>query len=217
MQILLVRHGQSRGNVDKSHYLEVADHDVALSEEGFEQADGNGAFLADWIPKHWGQEPVRVWHSPYRRASQTTDRIVAAMGDLVLDRREHILLAEQQFGLFDGLDNAETAVRYPDEHAHYERCRAHGGRFWARMPLGESRFDVAQRVHQSFGTFQRDAARHDLNRLVIVCHGTTVRAFMMMWLGLGVEWFENESNPPNASVRYLNGDRDDGYVFPGFA
>ena len=84
------------------------------------------------------------------------------------------------------------------------------------MPLGESRFDVATRVHQAFGTFHRDAERHNVETLVIVTHGVTIRAFLMMWLHKSVEWFENEPNPKNCSIRLVDSKQDHGYVFPGY-
>ena len=58
------------------------------------------------------------------------------------------------------------------------------GRFYAKVPLGESRMDVCLRVKQFFGTIQRDATRHGITDLIIVSHGVTIRAFLMMWLHL---------------------------------
>jgi 2,3-bisphosphoglycerate-dependent phosphoglycerate mutase len=80
--------------------------------------------------------------------------------------------------------------------------------------LGESRFDVATRVHQSFGTFHRDATRHGINHLIVVCHGTTMRAFVMMWMHYPVSWFEAEHNPPNCAARLLSDDADVGLIYP---
>jgi 2,3-bisphosphoglycerate-dependent phosphoglycerate mutase len=104
--------------------------------------------------------------------------------------------------------------RFPDEHAHYQKCQEHEGRFWARMPLGESRFDVAVRVHQAFGTFHRDATRHGIRRLVIVCHGVTLRAIVMQWLHLPYEWFDAEQSPANCAIRHVREGEDLGYLQP---
>lgn len=84
------------------------------------------------------------------------------------------------------------------------------------MPLGESRFDVAKRVHQAFGTFHRDAEFHKIQDIVIVTHGSTLRAFLMMWLHHSVEWFEKENNPPHCSIRLVEDNLDKGYLFNGF-
>lgn len=213
MEILLVRHGQTPANIDKAKLLEVADHAIPLSDLGHRQADADGLFLDTWIDQNWPGIKPRIWHSPYLRAAQTTQGIATHLGDRVESIREHVLLAEQQFGLFDGLTDEQCAERYPEEWAHYDRCERFNGRFWARLPLGESRFDLAQRVHQSFGTFHRDAERHAIEHLIVVCHGATLRAFVMMWLHLPVAWFEAEPNPKNGAIRHLIDDADLGYIF----
>ena len=59
--------------------------------------------------------------------------------------------------MFEGVPVEDIGKLYPHEYAHFQKCIKFGGRFWARMPLGESRFDVCQRINQSFGSFQRDA------------------------------------------------------------
>jgi 2,3-bisphosphoglycerate-dependent phosphoglycerate mutase len=213
VQIILARHGESLGNVDQSAYLSVADHAMPLSPLGHQQAGELAGFLGDWTAEHWGDQTIRIWHSPYLRAAQTAEPIITALGDRVEGVREHILLAEQQFGLFDGLTDDEVAARYPAEWEHFQRCVDFDGKFWARNPQGESRFDVATRVHQSFGTFHRDAARHGIDHLIIVCHGTTMRAFVMMWLHLPVSWFEAEPNPPNCAAHLLVDDVDHGLIY----
>lgn len=217
-RIWLVRHGESEANINPELYKSVADHAVPLSAEGHRQARAAGEFLRGVYQHIYQDMPdyhrPRIWTSPYLRTRQTTQEIVAAMGpDLVFDVREHINLVEQQFGLFDGIPDEDLPRLYPAEHAHYQKCEQQEGRFWARMPLGESRFDVAIRVHQAFGTFHRDAARHGINDLIIVAHGVVIRAFLMQWLHHPVEWFEQERNPQNCSVRLIGDGEDRGYMF----
>lgn len=218
MRIYLVRHGESLGNVDKTVHERMADHAIPLSDRGRAQAAETGTWLdreaSQWSSSRRGP-PARVWTSPYRRARETAELAskgleASRMCDGPLD---HVLLAEQQFGLFDGIPDDQLAVRYPAEHAHYAKHQAFEGRFWARMPLGESRFDVAVRVHQAFGTFHRDADRHDIETIVVVCHGVTMRAFAMMWLHKSPEWSESQPNPKNGSVWMIENDVDHGIVF----
>lgn len=210
MRIYLVRHGESMGNVDKTVHRRLPDHAIPLSDRGVRQAKAAGKAFWD----QWQCSPFRLWTSPYTRARQTADAFLE-VAKPKFGRREHILLAEQQFGLFDGLSDEELAVQYPAEYAHYEKCASKEGRFWARMPLGESRFDVAQRVHQAFGTFHRDAERHGIQNIVVIAHGTTIRAFVMQWLHLPYEWFEREPNPRNCSIRLIDNGKDEGYIHPG--
>jgi len=222
MKILLVRHAESEGNVDPSIYAHKADHAIALTTQGRAQALAIGDQVRRWLEGHLGgrsedHDHVRMWTSPYRRTRETADGILARAGAWISDRREHILLGEQQFGLFDGVPDDVLPLRYPNEWAHYQKLVSQEGKFWARMPLGESRFDVAKRVHQAFGTFHRDAASHGIETLVVVCHGVVLRAFVMMWSHLSPEWFETEPNPANGAIRLLADGRDCGYVFEGFS
>jgi len=244
MRIFLVRHGQSRANLDWEENRRVADHAIELSEEGKKQARAAGKFLAGWFNDAWGDggphlgiQKIRLWHSPYRRTRQTAEELRATClvpQDLIarvglierlvqdagtswfMDVREHLLLAEQQFGIFDGLSDDERRERYPDMQAYYQKCKDFEGKLWPKMPLGESRFEVCQRVHQAFGTFHRDAAKHNIRNIVVVGHGTTNRAFVMMWLHLPYEWMHEEPNPKNCSVRLLEDGEDRGVIFEGF-
>jgi len=168
---------------------------------------------------------TRFWVSPYARTRQTADEVIRGINaasehagsehesKFLFDRKEHINLVEQQFGLFDGIPEDELPTRFPLETAHYNKQLEFEGRFWARMPLGESRFDVAVRVHQAFGTFHRDYEKKGINQVVIVSHGVTIRAIVMQWLHRSFEWFEQERNPKNASIHMLHGQTDHGCVF----
>ena len=218
MRIVLIRHGESAGNVDPSVHRHMADHAIPLSERGHAQAREAGEVLARYFESTLGEARphVRLWLSPYMRTRQTADGIVAGAGAWITDRREHILLCEQQFGLFDGVPDDELPLKYPAAYAHYRKQLRFEGKFWARMPMGESRFDVATRVAQSFGTFHRDADRHGIEHLVVICHGVTLRAFVMMWCHRSPEWFEESTNPHNCAVRLIEDGEDHGYLFEGF-
>lgn len=199
MRIVLIRHGESEGNVDKSVHFEKPDHAIELSDRGHQQAVECGRAISERL----NFTPQRLWVSPYARTRQTAEGIIIGGQFQDVDVRESINLVEQQFGLFDGYPEEDLARIFPDEHAHYEKAAAFEGRFWARMPLGESRFDVCQRAHQFFGTIQRDNDRHGISDIAIVSHGVTIRAFIMMWCHKPWEWFENEPNPKNCSVRMI--------------
>lgn len=217
MRIFLVRHGESLGNVKPRVYAKVADHAIPLSARGKEQARLAAGVLRVILGERVGSPSthVRMWTSPYNRARETGRIIHEALPQWITDSREHVLLCEQQFGLFDGVPDSELPKRFPEEWAHYQKCTEFEGKFWARVPMGESRFDVATRVDQTFGTFARDA-EEGVENIVIVCHGVTMRAFVMMWCHLTPEWFEQESNPRNCAIRLLEGGADLGYVFDGF-
>lgn len=220
LNIFLVRHGFSAGNKDKKVHHDLPDHAIPLAEEGLAQAWASGLAIQHYLfSNNLHKSHVRLWQSPYLRTRQTAaeiTKIVWNKGDsIITDVREDVALCEQQFGLFDGLSDDELKEKYPNEYAHYEKCERFDGRFWARMPLGESRFDVTLRVHQMFGTWIRDAERHGINTIVVVSHGVTIRAIMMRWLHRTFEWFENEPNPNNCSVRIISSGEDKGYIHNG--
>jgi len=242
MRIFLVRHGESISNVDKGQYKTTPDFAIPLSVKGIEQATRAAEFLREYYTDHidWGVPSLellpptnapRMWVSPYVRACQTANAIEEEMWfdasinvpgmsgknrfKLIRDRREHVLLAEQQFGMLDGIAGGNVKLIYPDVHMRYQLFKEHGGRFWSRPPNGESRFDVCQRVHQAFGTFHRDNDKHGIGNIIVVAHGTTIRSFVMMWLHKSVEWFEKEPIPANCSVRLIENGKDKGYIYKG--
>lgn len=234
--IWLIRHGESAGNVDKTVYKTMGDHEVPLTERGHEQANRAATALLSFVQRGTAQQKVeggrpklRVWSSPYRRARETTNHITGLLRAMdfihLMDspdnkphphmpdwHRESIRLAEQQFGLLNGIADEKVEDHYPDVHLDYERS----GKFYARPPGGESRFDVAVRVHQQFGTFHRDAERHGVDNIVVVCHGTTLRCFVMEWLHLPVEWIEAEPNPKNCAIRHISSNPSGGYTDHGY-
>src|SRR5260221_559508 len=53
MRILLVRHGESQSNVDYNIYKNTADHDIALTDRGLEQAEYAGEFLKAFYEKEF--------------------------------------------------------------------------------------------------------------------------------------------------------------------
>ena len=86
----------------------------------------------------------------------------------------------------------------------------------AKIPLGESRYDVCLRVHAAFGSFHRDADKHGIETIVVIAHGTVNRAFLQMWLHKPKGWMDEQPNPKNCSIRLIEDNEDLGYIFPGF-
>ena len=227
--IFLMRHAYSAANEDLTLYKHLPDHAIPLLDKGIEQSRETGKHFADFLlqsPQVFDKESIRLWYSPYLRTKQTRDGLLEGMDDAACvfkDQREHILLTEQSLGLFDGLTDEECCEMYPEESRKYNLCREHKGRFYAKPPNGESRYDVCVRVHQFFGTIIRDAEKsgNQVSNVFVISHGTTLRAFAMMWLHREVDWFENEPNPANCSIRWIGRDgkgrfEDKGYLFQGF-
>lgn len=219
MRIYLVRHGQSLANIDHTILSATADHRIHLSPLGKDQAREAGIFLSERLPaerkKAHATGPVRLWLSPYTRTRETAAGVMEGIKNMVESTREHVMLCEQQMGIFSGLTDSEMQALFPHELATYTRNVDQKGRFWARPPQGESWFDVAQRVCQVFDLLRRDAEKSGVEDVVIVSHYVAIHCFIMMWTGRPYEWVETvDDDPyPNCGIHMLEDDKDHGLIF----
>lgn len=173
MHIFLIRHGESISNTGENYEKKLPDHLVPLTGRGKQQARENGVWLAAYCTAHGVDlTHARIWRSPYLRTRQTSECFNESLQ--ISDIREDITLVEQQYGLFDALPEQDWGRLYPAEYAEYLRQRNHFGRLYARLPLGESPFDVAIRIHQFLGTIHRDFEKHGVDPLFIFTHGHDV-------------------------------------------
>ena len=211
MHIFLIRHGESIANIGANYEKRIPDHLVSLTENGKAQARENGEWLANYCRKKGiDTSTARIWRSPYLRTRQTCDEFNKFLG--IQDVREDITLTEQQFGLFDSVPEEEWEKQYPNEYFEYKRQCSNFGKFYARLPLGESPFDVAIRIHQFMGTIHRDLERHGVDTLFIFTHGTILRTFLLRWFHYSPEWYQEEKNPKNCWIREIDGKTDVGYI-----
>lgn len=169
---------------------------------------------------------VRLYVSPYLRTRQTADGLEEGLraAGIQFDRKEYLALREISFGLYDGLSDDELAERFPLEHAHYAKhMEFEGGEFFAPMPMGESRIQVADRVRGTFGSILRDMSgdhRPPVTDAVVVAHGVTNRCFRLGWFNRPWEWYAAEKNPPNLAIDTIEGASGRGWTesrtFAGF-
>ncbi len=195
-RILLVRHGESQGNVDDSIYETVPDHALSLTPTGVVQATEAGRRLRAYL----GDEPVTMYASPYVRTRQTVEAL--ALGVPTEDVRIEPRLREQDWANFqDAADIAEQ-----------KRLRNEYGHFYYRFTHGESGSDVYDRVSTFLESLWRyieaetpgpGAHRMSDQNLVIVTHGLTMRLFCMRWFHWSVEFFESLENPENGGFVVL--------------
>ena len=98
-RIILVRHGQSEGNVDDKIYSTVPDSQIALTERGFAQAVVAGLQIRSLV----GNGSVRCFYSPYLRTKQTMLAILQAFDSQRVLLSSEPRLREQDFGNFQNL------------------------------------------------------------------------------------------------------------------
>jgi len=203
--VLLVRHARSTANDDPAVYKTTPDHRIPLSRPtddpaALQAGRAIGALQLD------PRDPC-AWCSTYLRCAQTEALVLGvAFGDGVplVRRRPSFLLREQEFGDWDSLTEPEIERTDPVRFAKRKLLSDNFGRFYFRYPGGESRADVTQRVALFIGKIHRSHYRHH----VVFLHGVTQRAFRMSWLDRSVDWFEEEPNPPNASVLIVRRDEE---------
>ena len=190
MRLIMLRHGESIGNVDESAFCRIPDHAMDLTELGAAQAVEAGERLRELL----GWQPIDVFVSPYRRTWQTLEHL--QLGSRVRRIREEPRLREQDWG---NLQTLADQVRQRHERDAF-------GHFFYRLASGESGADVYDRL-TGFLTgltspWADDAA--ELGRTVLlVTHGLAMRLACMALMGWTVAEFEALSNPVNGDFRVL--------------
>ncbi|OIV90838.1 hypothetical protein TanjilG_15571 [Lupinus angustifolius] len=202
-RIILMRHGESQGNLDTSAYTTTPDHSIQLTPQGMAQARHAGAQLRQLMGGGGCSPDWRVYFyvSPYARTRSTLREVGRCFSKKrVIGVREESRVREQDFGNFQ----AEARMKVIKE------TRQRFGRFFYRFPEGESAADVFDRVSSFFESMWRDIHNNrlqhdpsnDLN-LVIVSHGLTSRIFLMKWFKWTVEQFELLNNLGNCEFRVM--------------
>lgn len=198
-RIILVRHGESEGNVDETAYTRVADPKISLTEKGKAQAKECGKKIREMIENDGADDwKVYFYVSPYRRTRETLQNLAQAFErSRIAGMREEPRLREQDFGNFQ--DREKMRVE--------KVCRQLYGRFFYRFPNGESAADVYDRITGfretlradiDIGRFQPPGERSPNMNVVIVSHGLTLRVFLMRWYKWTVQQYEGLHNLSNA-------------------
>lgn len=211
--LYLVRHGQSEANVDKNIYRLKPDHAIALTPTGMEQAREAGQFLKRLFEEQPNEAPAIILRSPYDRARVTEAQIASVVHGYLAERIELPELAEQQFGLFDGVPPDEMAATFPNEYKRYLLAQEFNGRFWARPPQGESLFDVYERVSDVASMIRFAYKRNAISTFVIVAHANVLRCFMMAWCNMPYETVMTHPVLMNSEIIKIKGQELIGSIF----
>ncbi len=171
-RLILVRHGESEGNRDRTF---TQSSEVPLTELGREQAQKAAARIAARY------RPARLVASPFARAHATAQIIAEPFGLGVELEPE---LREQSFGIFAG--KPYTAML--GDAAYHEGPR------WSWRPAeGESLLDVAARAVPAFQRVTEIGAGIDT---IVVSHGGVMLALCAFVLGT----WEGVEVTPNAGI-----------------
>ena len=108
-----------------------------------------------------------------QRAQKTLDAILEISGQTDIPVTKNEALNERMYGDLQGLDKAETALKYGDEQVHIWRRS-----FDVPPPNGESLKDTAERVLPYYKENIEPLLKQGKN-IIISAHGNSLRALIM--------------------------------------
>lgn len=175
--LILVRHGQSEGNLvtkqfEESHneaffsdeFLGLHESQYSLTKLGISQAKK----ASEWLFKNKFTNFDRMLVSNNVRAMQTAAHLNLEKSNWMIDFN----LRERDSGLFNQITPSKRDRDYPDQRKFYNTQP-----FLFRPPQGESIADVCKRVKIVLDTIAREC---DGKNVIIVCHGHVMRAFRII-------------------------------------
>ena len=197
MTILLVRHGETRWNLERRFQGRF---DSPLTARGVSQAAAVGRLLSA-LPE---AAAAPIIASPQGRACRTAEIVreqLGRMDQLLIDDR----LRELSLGSWDGLTYAEIEARAPGIFAadgHHE--------WYFRSPDGESYEAFAARLAESQGELDRSRP------VIVVAHGLVSRVLRGFCAGLPRQVALSLPVPQDRIFRLGDGTIDE-FAVPAFS
>lgn len=175
--VSLIRHGQTRANVEQ-RWQGQGDWD--LDELGYRQAAALGSFYGQWNT---------VFSSPLQRAKNTAGFVAKADPVLMDD------LKELHMGEWEGLTTPEIEARWPDvlEEIYVK------GVDLKRGTTGESFAELTARFTSAIDTIEPASGEPT----VVVAHGGAIRAYISSLTASTDTYAESLYTPRNTSVSHI--------------
>lgn len=196
VKLVLIRHGQSEWNLENKF---TGWTDVELSENGVNEAKAAGLLL-----KEKGYTFDVAYTSVLKRANHTLDYVLEGLGLTNIEKHYTWRLNERHYGALQGLNKAESAVKWGDEQVHlwrrsadvqppaltkddprwpgnqdtYKALVASGDMLESELPLTECLVDTAHRVRPYFEKEIAPAIKAG-KKVLIAAHGNSLRALVM--------------------------------------
>lgn len=191
-RVVLLRHGESEGNVNKVLYTNKGDSLLELTPRGLQQSREAAQRLQGIV----GTRPIFVCLSPFERTQQTLLGMYSGglREEQVMAVHVEVQIREQEFGNFQEI-GLNAKVRAEEKRV---------GRFYYRRPNAESSADVLDRVSQFWEKLLSDGNDAlllgrglDYGACLVVTHGLTIRLLLMRILNWSVETFQTVWNVGN--------------------
>jgi len=213
-KLILIRHGQSMGNINELLYSTTPDNAMPLTQLGWEQARAAGNILKNKILT--SGETVHFIVSPYVRTVETFHGMVSAWVDpkefshiankekrikawyrklmeMGLTWNEDSRIREQDFGNYQ---DPETIRKAKQERHRF-------GVFYYRFPHGESASDVFDRVSTFLDSLWRNFEMNKSQNYVLVTHGISIRVLLARYFRYTIDQFNILANPRNCEMVVL--------------
>uniref|UniRef100_A0A6T6ELV1 Phosphoglycerate mutase (2,3-diphosphoglycerate-dependent) n=1 Tax=Craspedostauros australis TaxID=1486917 RepID=A0A6T6ELV1_9STRA len=213
-KVVLVRHGQSMGNINEALYATVPDNAMPLTDLGWEQARKTGEILKARIIA--SGETVHFVVSPYVRTVETFHGIVSAWCDPkefahIPDRAKRVKAWYRRLMEMGLTWNEDPRIREQDfgnyqvpeiiKKAKTDRHRF--GVFYYRFQNGESASDVFDRVSTFLDSLWRNFDSNRARNYVLVTHGISIRVFLARYFRYTIDQFNMLANPTNCEMVVL--------------
>jgi len=196
--IILVRHGESEANADKTIWKTIPDNLVSLTKKGRQQAYMIGKRVESILEKERCAR-VHLVVSPFERTLQTAASMRKAFEERIVRTDIESRIREQEVGNLQG-----------EEFQGFRREQQKVGRFWYRFPTGESGSDVFDRVkswwYESVLTVNTRVGYEPIDAMVVVTHGLTMRFILMQLFGWSPTTFHSVWNADNCAMYVLQKD-----------
>ena len=199
LDIVLLRHGQSEGNLAK-RLSEAGEHGAydrvskgrhtrgyRLTHKGRDQALRAGA----WIRREFGQFD-RYFASEYARAMETA----ALLGIPGAQWSRNFFLSERDWGDLDQCSEAEREERFGEAL----QMRDIEPFYW-RPQNGESLAELSLRLDRVLGTLHRECSD---KRVILVCHGEVMWTFRVLLERMPQQQFKELHLSKDPKVRVHN-------------
>ncbi|MDO5330500.1 MAG: 2,3-diphosphoglycerate-dependent phosphoglycerate mutase [Bacillota bacterium] len=221
IKLVLLRHGQSAWNLENKF---TGWTDVDLSPKGEEEAKEAGLAL-----KKGGYSFDLAFSSVLKRANRTMELCLHELGEDDLPKFYSWRLNERHYGALQGLNKAESAVKWGDEQVHIwrrsadvcppaltkddERWPGNQEKYKAlglteeEMPLTECLVDTAARVKPYWDEEIAPKIKEG-KKVLIAAHGNSLRAIVMMLENLTPEQIISVEIPTGKPLVYELDEKD---------
>jgi len=170
MQIFLLRHGETTGDVENRYGGDYDDH---LSEKGKKQASELAVRLVE-------EEIETIYVSPKIRAVETAMIVAKKISAKVMSVEN--LRERNQYGVMTGLVKSEAKKKFPDEVMDLEENNP-----YHHVKGSEDYFAFCERVLGAFNTLVEEEYGKESNSIAFITHGGPITVIFREILGFEVK------------------------------